>query len=91
MQYDVLKFQTPIEVSPLPSKAYGNGCLLNNTRPTHLKGESEFKLQGLIFITKHKNILWPNQWWRSIPHRLDDQNLKWMGLSHQPLLTIDGN
>jgi hypothetical protein len=36
----------------LPLKVCGNGYLLNNTMPTQLKGESEFKLQGLVFITK---------------------------------------
>jgi hypothetical protein len=39
MQYDDPKLQTPIEISPLPLKVYGNGCLLNNTKPTHFKGE----------------------------------------------------
>jgi hypothetical protein len=57
MEYDVLKLQTPIEVSALLPKVYGNGCLLNNTRPTHFKGENEFGLQGLVLITKHKQIL----------------------------------
>jgi hypothetical protein len=44
MQYDNLKLQTPVEISPLPPKVYGNGCLLNNIRPIHLKGESEWRL-----------------------------------------------
>jgi hypothetical protein len=39
MQYDDLKLQTLIKVSPFPSKVYDNGCLLNNTKCTHLKGE----------------------------------------------------
>jgi hypothetical protein len=37
--------------------------LLNNIRHTHLKGENEFKLQDLVFITKHKQIPSPNQQW----------------------------
>jgi len=49
MQYDDLKLQTPIEISPLPLKVYGNGCLLNNTKPTHFKGKNELRLQGLFF------------------------------------------
>jgi hypothetical protein len=53
--------------------------VLNNTRPTQLKGESEFKLQGLFFITKQHQILSqnqimsPNQWWKSIHHQLNNQ------------------
>jgi len=52
MQYDDLKLQTPIKISPLLPEVYGNGFLLNNTRPTHLKAESELRLQGMFFITK---------------------------------------
>jgi hypothetical protein len=52
MQYDDLKLQTLIKISPLPPKVYGNGFLLNNARPTHLKGESELRLQGMFVITK---------------------------------------
>ncbi len=63
MQYDDLKFQTLIKVSPF---LYDNGCLLNNTKCTHLKGENEFKLQGLAFISKHEQFSLLNQWWRSI-------------------------
>jgi hypothetical protein len=48
MQYDDLKLQTPIKISLLPLKVYGNGFLINNTRPMHLKGESELKLQGMF-------------------------------------------
>jgi len=66
MQYDNLKLQTLIKVSPFLFKVYDNGCLLNNTKCTHPKEKNEFKLQGLIFISKHKQILLPNQWWKSI-------------------------
>jgi len=68
MEYDNLKLQTPIKVSPFLPKAYGNGCLLNNTRPTHFIRENKFKLQGLVLITKHKQSLSTNQWWRLIHH-----------------------
>ncbi len=40
----------------LKDDEYDNGWLLNNIRHTHLKGENEFKLQDLVFITKHKQI-----------------------------------
>ncbi len=33
------------EVSPLPPKVYGNHRLLNNTKSTYLKGESECMFQ----------------------------------------------
>jgi hypothetical protein len=45
----------------MPPKLYGNGCLLNNTRPIYLKRESELRLQGLIFITKQHQFFLPNQ------------------------------
>jgi hypothetical protein len=54
MQYDDLKPQTPIKVSPIPPKVYGNHCLLNNTKPTHLIGKNEFEMHPLVFITQHK-------------------------------------
>ncbi len=51
MQYDNLKFQTFIKVSPLAPKVYGNHCLLNNIKPTYLKGENEFGMHASICIT----------------------------------------
>ncbi len=48
----------------LKDDKYDNGWLLNNTSHTHLKGQNDFKLQGLVFITKHKQIPSPNQRWR---------------------------
>jgi hypothetical protein len=35
---------------PLPPNVYGNGCLLNNTKPTHLKGGNELRLQPIYFL-----------------------------------------
>jgi hypothetical protein len=34
MQYDDLKHQTPIKVSPFPPKEYGNGCILKHKAHT---------------------------------------------------------
>jgi len=66
MQYDNLKLQTFIKVSPLTPKVYGNHCLLNNIKPTHLKGENEFGMHAPVFITQHnlttKTILSFHKW-----------------------------
>ncbi len=61
MQYDNLKLQTLIKVSPLTPKVYGNQCLLNNIKPTHLKGENEFGMHAPIFITQH-NLVTKMNW-----------------------------
>jgi hypothetical protein len=66
MQYDNLKLHTIIKVSPLAPKVYGNHCLLNNIKPTHFKGENEFAMHALIFITQcnlaTKTILSLHKW-----------------------------
>jgi hypothetical protein len=51
MQYDNMKFHTFIKVASISSKVY---CLLNNKKPTHLKGKNEFKMHMPLFITQHK-------------------------------------
>jgi len=51
-----MKLQTPIKVSPLPPKVYGNHYFSNNTKPTHLKGESEFGMYAPTFITQHNLV-----------------------------------
>jgi hypothetical protein len=50
--------------------------LLNNIRPTYLKGESELRLQGLLLINKQHQILLPNQWWRSNPMSIKQSKFK---------------
>jgi hypothetical protein len=66
MQYDNLKLQTFIKVSPRTPKVYGNHCLLNNIKPTHLKGKNEFAMHALIFIAQRnlatKTILSFHKW-----------------------------
>jgi hypothetical protein len=63
-----------------PFQGIWQWLVLNNTKPTHLKGKSEFKLQGLFFITKQHQIFLPNQislpkqWWRPIHHQSNNQN-----------------
>jgi len=79
IQYGDLKLQTFVNIPSLPPKVYDNGCLmLNNTRPTHFKEESELKLEivRFVFITKQQQIMLPNQWWKSMDYQLDDQNPK---------------
>ncbi len=57
IQYGDLKLQTFVNIPSLPPKVYGNGCLmLNNTRPTHLKEESELKLQGLFLLLSNNRL-----------------------------------
>ncbi len=61
---DNLKFHTLIKVSPFSSKVY---CLLNNKKPTHLKGKNEFKMHVPLFIIQHKQNEWFNVFWKVKP------------------------
>jgi hypothetical protein len=49
MQYDNLKLETLIKVSPFPPKVYENSCLVKNIKPIHLKGKNEFRMPAPIF------------------------------------------
>ncbi len=65
------------EISPLPPKVYDNDFLLNNTRPTHLRGKNELKLQGLFFYYQTSPNFVAKSMVEINPCELDDQNLEW--------------
>jgi hypothetical protein len=50
--------------------------VLNNIKPTHLKGESEYWHARSTFYYQAKEISLPNQWWKSIHHQLNDLDPK---------------
>ncbi len=52
-----MKFQTPIKISTLPPKVYGNCCLLNNTRPTHLKREINWGYKVWFYYQTTTNFI----------------------------------
>ncbi len=59
-----------------PSQGIWQWLVLNNTKPTHFKGESEYWHARSTFYYQANQISFPNQWWRSIHHQLNDQGLE---------------